>query len=71
MNRIWPLGRGFEWVMLMDADMYLESVLQKELSVTLPKLPAEVTGIYLKRKVFYAGKWIRYGGFYPHILLRI
>lgn len=60
-----------EWVMRMDADEYLEPALQEELSEMLANLPAEITGIYLKRKVFYAGKWIRYGGFYPHILLRI
>jgi glycosyltransferase involved in cell wall biosynthesis len=60
-----------EWVMRMDADEYLEPSLQKELKDTLADLPADVTGIYLKRKVFYASKWIRYGGFYPHILMRI
>jgi len=59
------------WIMRMDADEYLELDLQRELQDLLPNLPCDVDGIYLKRKVFFNGKWIRYGGFYPHILLRI
>jgi glycosyltransferase involved in cell wall biosynthesis len=59
------------WVMRMDADEYLEDELVHELNRELPKLPDNIDGIYLKRKVFFGGKWIRHGGFYPHILLRI
>jgi glycosyltransferase involved in cell wall biosynthesis len=59
------------WVMRMDADEYLEPDLQKEIQEVLPTLPEDVIGVYLKRKVFFHGKWIRYGGFYPHTLLRI
>ena len=58
-------------LMRMDADEYLELDLQKELPTLLETLSPEVDGIYLKRKVFFQGKWIRRGGFYPHILLRI
>jgi len=61
----------FEWIMRMDADEYLEPELQKELATLLKNVPGDVDGIYLKRKVFFYGKWIRHGGFYPHILLRI
>lgn len=60
-----------KWVMRLDADEYLEPKLQEELQVLLSSLPEEIKGIYLKRKVIYAGKWIRFGGFYPHILLRL
>ncbi len=59
------------WVMRMDADEYLEPVLQQELAQILPSVHDNIDGVYLKRKVFFYGKWIRYGGFYPHILLRI
>ncbi len=59
------------WIMRMDADEYLEPDLIAEIQATLPNLAPEIQGIYLKRKVFFMGKWIRYGGFYPHILLRI
>ncbi len=59
------------WTMRMDADEYLEPNLIAELSEQLPSLSEKVNGIYLKRKVFFKGKWIRFGGFYPHILLRL
>lgn len=59
------------WVMRMDADEYLEPELQQEIQVILPTLPDDVIGVYLKRKVFFQGKWIRHGGFYPQTLLRI
>jgi len=59
------------WTMRMDADEYLEPALIKELMHKMPKLEQSVNGIYLKRKVFFKGRWIRFGGFYPHILLRL
>jgi glycosyltransferase involved in cell wall biosynthesis len=60
------------WVMRMDADEYLEPQLQRELTASLPELNNDnVVGLYIKRKVFFYGKWIRYGGFYPQVLLRI
>jgi hypothetical protein len=37
----------------------------------MQSLDENITGIYLKRKVFFMGKWIRWGAFYPHVLLRI
>ena len=65
-------GAGADsWIMRMDADEYLEPDLQRELQELLPNLPDDVDGIYLKRKVFFYRKWIRYGGVYPLVLLRI
>jgi len=59
------------WVMRMDADEYLEPALVKEINERINRVPPEVSGIYIRRKVLFKGKWIRYGGFYPHTLLRI
>ena len=59
------------WVMRMDADEYLEPGLIREIHERMSSLDPEVSGIFLKRKVFFKGKWIRHGGFYPHVLLRI
>lgn len=64
-------GNETLWLMRMDADEYLEPALQQEIPELLANLPDDVDGVYIKRKVFFMGKWIRYGGFYPHILLRI
>lgn len=60
-----------KWVMRMDADEYLDSDLQQELPDLLKSASEDQIGIYLKRKVFFEGKWIRFGGFYPQILLRV
>ncbi len=59
------------WTMRMDADEYLENELVAELEARFPLLDPELNGVYLKRKVFFKGRWIKYGGFYPHVLLRI
>ena len=64
-------GADSEWVMRMDADEYLEPDLLEELPQALSDVNDEVTGFYIRRKVFFYGKWIRHGGFYPHTLLRI
>jgi glycosyltransferase involved in cell wall biosynthesis len=64
-------GAESDWVMRMDADEYLEPGLQQELVRILPNMSAETGGIYIRRKVFFYGKWIRHGGFYPHTLMRI
>jgi hypothetical protein len=37
----------------------------------LPQLPPDVTGVNLNRKTIFQGKFIRHGGRYPLILLRI
>lgn len=60
-----------EWFMRMDADEYLEPETQEELQGLLTEIPDETDGIYIRRKVLFEGQWIRHGGFYPHILLRL
>ncbi|WP_206614348.1 glycosyltransferase family 2 protein [Chitinophaga barathri] len=57
------------WVMRMDADEYLEPALIREINEAT--IADNITGIYIRRKVLFKDKWIRYGGFYPHTLLRI
>jgi len=59
------------WLMRMDADEYLEPGLVDEIHRRLPETPLDVIGIYIRRKVFFQGQWIRHGGFYPQTLLRI
>ncbi|MEG1998708.1 MAG: glycosyltransferase family 2 protein [Bacteroidales bacterium] len=59
-----------QWVLRLDADEYLLPELIEELQSDIPKLPAEVTGINLKRRHVFLGKWIKHGT-YPIIILRI
>jgi len=60
-----------DWVMRLDADEVIESVLAAEITRRLPGMPPDITGINLKRKHIFMGRWIRYGGRYPLTLLRI
>lgn len=60
-----------KWVMRLDADEIIEPDLQLELKHKLSTLPEDVVGINLKRKHIFMGRWIRYGGRYPLVLLRI
>jgi glycosyltransferase involved in cell wall biosynthesis len=59
------------WVMRLDADERLSPELVRELSGRLSDLPEEVTGLLVKRRVYFWGRWIRHGGYYPTWLLRI
>jgi len=60
-----------DWVMRLDADEVIEADLAAEIATKLPVLPPDVTGVNLKRKTMFQGKFIRYGGRYPLTLLRI
>lgn len=59
------------WTMRLDADERLMPELVSELQQILPNSPTEVGGYQLKRRVFFMGRWIRHGGYYPTWLLRV
>ena len=59
------------WIMRLDADEVIEADLRATLRDALPRLADDVVGINLKRKHIFLGRWIRRGGRYPLLLLRI
>lgn len=59
-----------EWVLRIDADEYLLPELVGELQQKLPEMPEDVTGIVLKRRHIFMGKWMKRGT-YPVKMLRI
>lgn len=59
------------WIMRLDADEYPTPQLIAEINQKLNDVPKNITGIILKRRVYFMGKWIRFGGYYPIKLLRI
>lgn len=59
------------WVMRLDADEVIEADLSARIRNELPRLPEDVVGINLKRKHIFLGRWIRHGGRFPLLLLRI
>lgn len=59
-----------EWTFRIDADEYLMPELVKEIEEKLPNLPKEITGIELKRRHIFMGKFVKHG-IYPVIMMRI
>ncbi|KQT03035.1 MULTISPECIES: glycosyltransferase family 2 protein [unclassified Bradyrhizobium] len=59
------------WIMRLDADEVIEADLAARIRDELPRLGEDVVGVNLKRKHIFLGRWIRHGGRYPLVLLRI
>lgn len=60
-----------QWVLRLDADEIIEPDLAREIAEELPRLPADVVGIHLKRKHIFMDRWVRHGGRYPLVMLRL
>jgi glycosyltransferase involved in cell wall biosynthesis len=59
------------WTMRLDADERLTCDLAEEIKQTLKSTPEEITAYQVKRRVYFMGRWMRHGGYYPTWLLRI
>ena len=57
--------------MRLDADEVIEPDLADEIRNRLPTLDRGVAGVNLKRKHIFMGRWVRHGGRFPLVLLRI
>jgi glycosyltransferase involved in cell wall biosynthesis len=60
-----------DWVMRLDADEILTPELVSEIGRRLPQLSPNITGVNVKRRHIFFGRWIKHGGRYPVTLLRI
>ena len=60
-----------EWILRLDADEYLTEELKKEIVEVLPKTALEISGFYIKRRVYFMGRWIKHGAYYPTWILRL
>jgi len=54
-----------EWVMRMDADEYVLPELAVEIKEKIDSINENVSGIYIKRRVYFMNKWIKHGSYYP------
>lgn len=77
-NGRWPKKKNWslenlpfrhEWVLIVDCDERIPPELWDEIAVAIQN--SNYDGYYLNRKVFFLGKWIRYGGKYPDWNLRL
>lgn len=70
-QRNWALDNlplRHDWVIFLDADEKLTPELKEELAKTLPVLPADVGGLYIRRRFLWMGRWLKHGGMYKWIL---
>jgi glycosyltransferase involved in cell wall biosynthesis len=65
------LGPEVDWVLRIDADEFLTLELQAEIRALLPRVEADVDGVYCGRNMFFQGKLIEYGGVFPIRVLRL
>lgn len=64
-------GIDTDWLLSLDSDEYLEPGLALQINDEIASLPVTVSAIEMKRKVFFEGRWIRWGGHYDTILTRM
>jgi len=60
-----------EWILRLDADEVILPELKNEILDRLGSLPGNIHGVVLRRRVYFMGRWIKHGGYYPTFLLRI
>lgn len=60
-----------EWILRLDADEYLTTELKQEIGDILPRIANEINGFEIKRRVYFMGRWLRHGGYYPVWILRL
>ena len=58
-----------EWMIRLDADEYLDQDFINFLNQG--SIHSDHDGIYVRRKIHFMGKWIKYGGMYPNYIIRI
>ena len=60
-----------DWVLSLDADEDLSAHLKKEISIIKSAPEPGISGYSFPRCVFFEGKWIRHGDWYPDRLVRL
>ncbi|MGI8966840.1 MAG: glycosyltransferase family 2 protein [Limisphaerales bacterium] len=60
-----------EWVFSIDADEELSPQLRDEILILKNRDATDMAGFSMPRCVFYEGKWIRHGDWYPDQLVRL
>jgi glycosyltransferase involved in cell wall biosynthesis len=59
-----------DWILSLDADERITGPLKEEIEETIGRKDA-FHGYFIPRKNFFAGQWIRHGGWHPDYCLRL
>lgn len=60
-----------DWVLFLDADEALSEELVDEVARTVDRRDNPVCGYFIRRRIIWFGRWIRFGGWYPSWNLRL
>lgn len=60
-----------EWIFSIDADEELTPEAQRKIQEIVRANDKTIDGYFFRRKVFYLGKWITHGDWYPDYVLRL
>jgi glycosyltransferase involved in cell wall biosynthesis len=73
-QRNWALDHlpfSNEWVLMLDADERVPGPLAEEIYKVVSGAIRNCGGYYMKRRLFFHGKWLKRGGLYPTWVLRL
>jgi glycosyltransferase involved in cell wall biosynthesis len=65
------LALAAPWTLRLDADERLSENLATEIGRVIASPAEGIAGYLIKRRVYFWGRWIRFGGYYPTWLLRL
>jgi glycosyltransferase involved in cell wall biosynthesis len=60
-----------EWVLRLDADESVGTDFGQRVLATLVNSGDDVTGFYLRRRLYFMDRWMKHGGMYPKWILRL
>jgi glycosyltransferase involved in cell wall biosynthesis len=60
-----------EWILRLDADEFVLPELAEEIQAVIGNAPSGIDGFYIKRRVYFMGRWMKHGGYYPTWFLRL
>lgn len=59
------------WVLRLDADEVLIEGFVDSINHTMETIPDDVSGIYVRRQLWFMGRWMKHGGMYPTYSMRL
>jgi len=61
-----------DWCLALDADQSISGALKEEIEFIFSSgRSKDINGYYIKRKQFFRGRWLRFGGYYPKYMLKL
>ena len=60
-----------EWIFRIDADEEMTAELVEEFKEKIPQITEGINGVFLRRRRYIMGRWIKHGDVYPEKVMRL